>query len=81
MQKQIFICDLCGKEINNYHNIRNKPFIDIAFDFNLVSGKPCKRYIEKKSIDMCDKCYEKFLKVFPIVSGESGKYMWNIGEK
>lgn len=76
MKIQTFICDLCGKKITNYNSSRSKRYIDVAYDFSLEDGCPCKRYVEREDVDMCDECYKKFLESYPIVAKDFNSYSW-----
>lgn len=61
MRKKVEIvkCDICGKEDESCKTI-NYP---VMFFSDQTEGRPCKPYISQETIDVCDNCIRKIVKV------------------
>lgn len=50
-----FRCDVCGVEIDEAHSVT----VPVKWTTEQTEGRPCTPYIEEKTLDLCDECFEK----------------------
>ena len=55
-------CNKCGKKLKVKDGIIIEGNFSIEYDWGFFSNKDCERHI----IDLCEKCYDEFIKEFKL---------------
>ena len=59
MEKIIWLCDICEKEVI-YKEINQKK-LSVIFETDQTEGRACDPYLSLKDVDICNTCYAKIL--------------------
>lgn len=72
-------CDICGKEVKN--GGRKNQSMSVVFLTEQTQGTPVQPYLSSVVMDICETCYDKFIKNFPLTAtGAMGYNTYTMGK-